>query len=110
MVHYYCPHTHQYKIVNRASVYQRVMTNIYIAANYRWRRFKGTMHHYPVLDVGILANPDVIYVTPHHRVKPYRTMHTQFHIPYDRSIFSNKTIFSYPRVHTLYGKNQWHNR
>src|SRR5690606_38184768 len=109
MIHNDGAHTEQYKILYRATVYQRVVAYIYITTdNCRGGPIRA-MHHHPILYIGKTPYTDRIHVATYDGVEPDGAVFTEFYIAHYRRILGYKTTVCYLRMNSFHRKDNWHN-
>jgi hypothetical protein len=75
-------------------MYHRLMAYRYPGAYCCWRSLKSAMNYCPVLNIGFIANPDMMNIASDYSIKPNGTTVAQNNIPGKGCIGSKKTSFS----------------
>ena len=78
--------------MNRAAVYDRIMTNRYIIANLGRTFLVGSMNYRPVLYVDSIPNTNAMDITTHHSLIPHRAVIAYNNVSYKGGVFGKKTI------------------
>src|SRR6185437_3427977 len=95
-------------IMKRTAVHQSVVTDGYIIADVGWSIKIGAMNYRPILDIGVIADPDIMHISPDHCVKPNRAIIAHHNIADDGRIVSNETIVAPLRRDIFNGQDRGH--
>src|SRR5579859_1406260 len=102
IVHDDGPHPDQHFVTYGATMYDRIMSDGYIAADYCLGSFVCAMDNHAILYIHFISDPDDIDITPYYSIEPNAAIVPHHYITYDRSIGCDKAIFSKLREDSLY--------
>ena len=89
-------------------MYDGMVADGYIVADGGAAFLIGTMDACPILDIHLVANAYIVYISPDHSVEPEAAITTRYHIAHDGGVGSYETIFTKLWKFALYGKNDRH--
>src|SRR5690606_39720883 len=85
-------HNKQYINIYDTTMYNSIMPNIDIIANFSTITLISTMNSYIILYIAVISYFYVIHISPYHSIEPYRTMFSNAYITYDSTIRSYKSM------------------
>src|SRR5690606_1036703 len=97
IIHYYSPHADQNMVVNNTTMYHRLVANINIISYSGTAFFIGTVYDCSILNIRIITNANIVYISTYYSVKPDGTMMSKRHIADNRRVRRQEAFFS----------NQW---
>jgi hypothetical protein len=83
-------------------MYDRIVSDGYVITDGSDGFLIGTMYHGAVLNIGIIANADGVYIPANNRIKPNGAMFPGLHIAYDGGIRGYPIVFSEGRGNPFY--------
>ena len=85
-IHYDGSHSYQYSIMDDTAMDDGIVRNGHLIAYVCTSLLVGTMDYCTILNIGIVSNPDFIYIASNDGIEPHGTVFPSFHISYYGSI------------------------